>query len=352
MEQPAINEHFVRKYLLGELPEEERERLEVRLLTDDSFYEALTALEDEVEDELIDQYLDGELTEPERENFERILRNSPERADKLKLIEDLKARVAVPAAAHQDAPASEIVKTGTRSPQRSWMPAFAFFQRPLVGFSCAVALLLTLLGSGGLLMKTNRLEAELRQAQAREQPSPDTELNLKEQLEQLRTRNEELTNSLRQAEDQRTGLAQELASLKSREVQPAAPPDKTHPTSPRSLVASVILSPAVRGGVGDEKFSPLRLSPGTTQARLVLNVVGVDPRDYKSFRAVVKKSGGGEVWSSDGVKLRTRGNKGRAILTLPAESLTEGQYVVELDAVTSDGLTEPVGIYSFRVTTK
>jgi hypothetical protein len=85
MKQPAINEQLVRRYLLDALPKRERERVDVGLLTDDRYYEALTTLESEVEDELIDQYLDGELTGTELENFERLFLNSPERAHKLKV---------------------------------------------------------------------------------------------------------------------------------------------------------------------------------------------------------------------------------------------------------------------------
>src|SRR2546423_1418154 len=100
MEQPAINEQVVKKYLLGELAEREREQIEERLLTDDSFYATLTALEDEVEDELIEQYLDGELTPPQREHFERVLLHTPERAEKLRLLKDLKEMTVSVATTH------------------------------------------------------------------------------------------------------------------------------------------------------------------------------------------------------------------------------------------------------------
>jgi anti-sigma-K factor RskA len=79
MEQSAINETLVRQYLLGLLSEDEHERLEMSLLTDDRIYETLTALEDEVEDELIDQYLAAVDPEPQRRRRGR--EGLPARAD-------------------------------------------------------------------------------------------------------------------------------------------------------------------------------------------------------------------------------------------------------------------------------
>src|ERR1044072_118540 len=122
MEHPVINEQLVRRYLLGDLPRRERERLEAGLLRDDQYYQTLTALEEEIEDELIDQYLDDELTETERENFERVFLNTPERTHKLKVIEDLKI------AAHK-----KMVKPDPSF--NNWIPAVAIFQNPIVGFT-------------------------------------------------------------------------------------------------------------------------------------------------------------------------------------------------------------------------
>jgi anti-sigma factor RsiW len=117
MEQSAINETLVRQYLLGLLSEDEHERLEMSLLTDDRIYETLTALEDEVEDELIDQYLDGELTAPERDKFEHDFLKKPERDYKLKHIKDLKDNVML-------APQAEITsqKNAPANPTGNWIP--------------------------------------------------------------------------------------------------------------------------------------------------------------------------------------------------------------------------------------
>ena len=190
MEQPIINEVFVRQYLLGLLPDDKRERLEMSLLTDDYIYETLTALEDEVEDELIDQYLDGELTEPERDKFERVFLKTPERARKLKLIKDLKDHVMV--AAHAEIPSRKTVTTYSPS---NWISTVSVFQNPAFGLATAATLSLALFCCVWLWIRVNSLDAQLRQAQA----GHPADTALKEQVEQLRQRNEELTANLQRS---------------------------------------------------------------------------------------------------------------------------------------------------------
>lgn len=341
IKQPAIDENLVRRYLLDELPVRERERVEAGLLTDDRYYESLTALEDEVEDDLIDQYLDGELTEPERKKFERFFLNEPERAHKLKVIKDLKDHAAV--AERSDAPAKQIAETFPRPYQ--WIPGLAIFQNPLYGFSFAVALVLVLPCCVWLWMRSNSLADQLRQAQSQR----PTDSALSEQLEHASRRNEELTATLRGSEEQRARLEQDLASLKSPEPQPGPSPDKTSPPDRPSFAATLVLSSNQRSG---GNLPRLTIRRGNTHARLVLNVERIDPKDYKSFRAVVKQYGGSEVWQDQDVKLQPRGNNARATLTIPADKLPEGQYVGELDGVNFDDQTERIGLYVFRVTHK
>jgi anti-sigma factor RsiW len=61
------------QYLLGQLPEEEQAELERRYLADDTLFEELLA----VEDDLRDAYVRGELSRPDREAFEEKLLTAP-----------------------------------------------------------------------------------------------------------------------------------------------------------------------------------------------------------------------------------------------------------------------------------
>lgn len=349
MEQPAIDERLVRRYLLGELAEEEREGLEQRLLTDDGFYETFAALEEVVEDELIDQYADGELTDAEHESFTRLLESNLERAEKLRLVRDLREHVVPVAVSEDSARAGRDMRHRTGRPR---LFAFNVFQNPLVGLSCAAALLLAVLCGVWLLIKSNRLETELRQLRAREQYTPNRDPGLQRELGALRARNEELTNSLRRSEEQRAGLEQQVASLKTSPRQPPVPPGGANPREPRAAIFSLILSPTRRGAAAGEGVKVLTLPPGAARARLVLGVEGIDPKDFQSYEAVVESRAGATVWRASKLSVRVRRGRGQVVLLLPAELLPEGQYLVELNGVSSDGTVEPVGSYSFQVKTK
>jgi hypothetical protein len=337
MKQPALNEQIVRRYLLGELPARERERLEAGLLIDEGYHETLIALENEVEDELIDEYLDGELTETQRENFERVFQNTPERAHKLTVIKDLKFRAAK--ASHGKTSAANIVKKGPW--YKDWMTAIAFFQNPVLGFSSAVALVLALVCCVWLWTKTNTLETQLQQAKA-EHP---IDAGIKNQVEDLKKRNQELTVQLDRSEKARA----ELAASKNGETQNITSPD-TKPSPERATFATLILTSVSRST--NQKIPMLTLRRSDTEARLFLNVERLNPTDYKRFRATVKK-GDSEVWRDENVKLQPRGNNARAILNISTDKLSEqGQYVGTLDGINDGDEGDPLARYVFRVVHK
>src|SRR5258708_24741749 len=73
------DEILLRRYFLGDLPQEERVRLEDRYLADVEVFEELLA----AENDLIDAYVRGELTEAERQQFEMEYLKSPERRERL-----------------------------------------------------------------------------------------------------------------------------------------------------------------------------------------------------------------------------------------------------------------------------
>jgi len=70
---------FIKQYLLGELNDAVRQRLEKQMLIDNALYIELLI----TEDGLIDQYVSGELTAYEQERFERHFLATFERREKL-----------------------------------------------------------------------------------------------------------------------------------------------------------------------------------------------------------------------------------------------------------------------------
>lgn len=78
---PQAKDHEqIRRYLLGNLSQEIRHRIEQRLLTEDRFLEELLL----AEEELIDDYVGDALTEDARSKFDQHFLSTPERQQKLR----------------------------------------------------------------------------------------------------------------------------------------------------------------------------------------------------------------------------------------------------------------------------
>ncbi|HYL98832.1 MAG TPA: hypothetical protein VEZ90_07740 [Blastocatellia bacterium] len=70
-------ESLIRRYLLSDLPEEESEKVELRIMSDREY----SGLVDILESELIDDYADDALSPADRERFERLFLTVPERQE-------------------------------------------------------------------------------------------------------------------------------------------------------------------------------------------------------------------------------------------------------------------------------
>ena len=77
----------IRKYLLGNIQvEDERRKIEERLMLDDDFFEELSIQEDE----LIQDYVDDQLSTDERRRFEKHFFISEERRSKIRFARALR----------------------------------------------------------------------------------------------------------------------------------------------------------------------------------------------------------------------------------------------------------------------
>jgi len=83
-------ENEIRRYLFGQLPEADQERLEIRLLSEPSFVEEF----DTVVDEVTDQYVHDELQGSERKGFEESYLRTAQGRRKLRFTSELLDRAA------------------------------------------------------------------------------------------------------------------------------------------------------------------------------------------------------------------------------------------------------------------
>jgi len=86
--QKCTEDYALINYLLGELSETERDRIEDGYFADDGLHERLLALEDE----LTDCYVRGELSPKQRQHFEEWFLRSPERKERLKFTRAYRAQ--------------------------------------------------------------------------------------------------------------------------------------------------------------------------------------------------------------------------------------------------------------------
>jgi CHAT domain-containing protein len=80
VEQKDTNSEQLTQYLLGEMPDEEKQQLEEKYFSDDALYDELLA----AERDLIDRYVQKELSEVRQERFEQYFLSAPGRRRKLR----------------------------------------------------------------------------------------------------------------------------------------------------------------------------------------------------------------------------------------------------------------------------
>lgn len=83
------SDNTIKRYLLGMLDAEERQRVEEHLISDRDFFEQVMI----VEDELLDDYVDGSLPEVERERFLHHFLSAPQQHQSLRLASILRQYV-------------------------------------------------------------------------------------------------------------------------------------------------------------------------------------------------------------------------------------------------------------------
>src|SRR5215471_3378663 len=112
----SMDDNTLRKYLLGELNEEEQSEVEQRLLAEGDFFEQVLI----EEDELIDDYLDGSLSGAQRHYFDQYFLCTPERQKKYLLIKGLRRKVGAMASVQPKEPV-----TALASKQRRWKMVYS-----------------------------------------------------------------------------------------------------------------------------------------------------------------------------------------------------------------------------------
>jgi hypothetical protein len=309
------------RYILKDLTEEERTGLEESYFADDTLFETLVA----VEDELVDEYARGELTGRRRELFEKNYLTSDDRRERVEF-----ARALTRSVIKRKARSLEGAK---EPPARSatWLASIkSFFQSPSpalkLGF--AAAMLAALFAASWLVVENLRLRAEVGQLAAEREGLRKQEQELQQQIANERARVDQLAGQIKQEEPP--------TSVEPRPA-PQAPPS----------VASFVLSPLTREASGARRF----VVPADA-AQVEIKADFESAARHTSYRAAITTAEGTQLWRREGLRARASASGKTVILRLPSRMLKAGDLIVTISGLTSAGEYEDVADYSFTVLKK
>lgn len=328
LKMETVDEKLAIRFLLGDLAEESRLKLEERFFEEDRFYEQLLA----IQEELADDYVQDNLSPGERAQFEKHFLRSSRRRERVEF-------AAAFSRALTGSRARSIAKPARRV---SWWESLTVFVRPqgirLAAAASAAALAL-MIGAAWLFVENRQLSGHVQQAQA-EKESLIQRSGAKE-AEAVRKR-EELERDINALRAQ-GGEMEAKIQQKERELEAlrlAARSTKPQPVA--SQIATFILTPGLTRGTDEPEKLIISAAARTVQLQLDLE----REEDYQSFVAEIRTARGNLAWSRSGLALKRTSYGQSVFLTIPARLISNGEYEVALKGV-AKGKLEAVGYYYF-----
>ena len=316
----------ISRYLLGELPPEEMDALEARLLSESKLFD----LAESVEDDVIDRYVRGELSREEARRFERRLLPSVRVQERVAFARALAFRKAA----------------GRRSRRPAALaPVVPLFRSPLRLAWAATLVAVLLAGALGFEV----LQLKSQQDQLRQSHTAALA-----QLDEARQSKTVVPPAVepREKDDAVGRLARELSEARERiaelETHEEASTER-RVRRPRKLgneaaVAAVFLGLATRTGAEAETVNLTDLGE-ERDLELQLDLGGLRPA-----RPLATVYRGGQPVYQDEAEVEAMDGESMARLVLPRQSLLEGRYRIELAEGETGISGDLLGTYELSVT--
>jgi hypothetical protein len=312
--------------------------MEEGYFADDSSFEAVEL----AEDELIDAYVRNELSPDEQRQFKTKLLSSARIKERVNFARTLAEKADSLPASESEALLEPAVVYGSPPSESKtrWWERF-FVAQPAFGMAMATCALLILVTSVVLVSGWWRLRKESEHLAAERSALQRRQEELNKQSADQKTSTEQSRAELKRATDQ---LAEDKRrfeeSLRTQKPEAAS-------QSILGAVSSILLRPgSVRSSGGRQE---LALGPRTSTAELKLELPN---NDYGSYAVTVTTPGGDVVERKSGLRPRKSKQGPLLILSIPARRLAPGDYIVNVNGVTSSGAIDPVSDYEFRITAK
>jgi hypothetical protein len=301
------DETLLRRYFLGDLPQEERVRLEDLYLVDVELFEELLA----AENDLIDAYVRGELTEAEAQRFEMEYLKSQERRNRLDFARAL-SQVSVLGEEALPSHRGSIWK-------KIWV--VLSIRQGIPQWVLATAVVVIVASGSWLLVQNQKFRVGLQQAQAGQAELRREENALRQQIAKFEE------NPKGQVHENQQGS--EVAKL-----EPPMGPEMT-----------LRLTPGIARSIG-MPLKTLVLPTPISQVRLQLVL---DRDEYKTYEAVLLTADRKEVFRGRTLRSHSIGGSTVVAWQIPEHVIHAGDYIVQLAGQLATGSLEDLEPYSFRV---
>jgi hypothetical protein len=334
------DEELIRKYLLGNITQSEKEEVEDRLFLDSDFLNHLLI----VETELKNDYLFDELTPDQRIRFEEYFLRAPERQHALSVSRQLKEFASLPADKPVIAAGRIRQKVGWK-----WMFLNPRFAVSAIMIIFSVVLLWLLKDRQNLKSRV----AELRPQQDSHQIQQEYADSAQQQLEKEQAENQKLRKHI-QDEQQKLSLLKAQVELMeknraSQSLRIARQKRKRIDNSEQLIGMNkpAELWPDQTRGAG--KSNIVRIGP---QAKEVLLQLNLEEDKYARYIVEIRNADNEKIWSKAGINARKISGDKALIVKVPARILTIGDYIMMVRGVNAGERLARIASYQFKVEKK
>jgi hypothetical protein len=327
--QSTDDDRHLTRYLLGQLAEDDADRLDELAVVDDDMAWRVRV----VENDLVDAYVRGVLDAKSRQQFEAHYLASPKRRAKVRFAERFARAVDA-----SKGPAAE------RQPEetRGWLERLVPRSAPIGGwgFAYGAAALLLIVSSGLLLMRgpwQGRVVHESERARVPSIAPPPSA----------------------SSSASRSALPSTSPSI-SGSVSPSTPPLTVPESAPEPgelpiTAVALVLWPQTRGAEVDAggpaaggATPAVAVRPGVTRVTLQLQL---EAPDFVRYAATLRDSATNRVvWQGDRFAADMSGAQPMVPVAVPANLLKARAYVLELTGYDAAGSGDVIGSYAFHIT--
>lgn len=307
-----IDERMLTSYLLGELSEEETERLDELCIADDEIAFRIDA----IEAELVDAHVRGELTAEESARVSAHYAATARRREKIEFARALARTTAGGAFAGS----ADGARGGVAAPKREFSPG-EWLSAPRLGlqWGFATAALVIAALAGYLYLQNRELLGEITAIQAVESSLDARQKDLQAQI------------------------AASAASEKP-DVAPSAEKRSKHAISSSGIsAATVLLMPQLRGAA-----QPVGVLIEREAAELPVRL-GLESAEFSRYTVTLRDPATGKVvWASGRLSAEREAALETVAVGLPGKLLKQQNYSVELNGVPASGQPELISTYIFH----